>query len=189
MMSSPRALRTLDVLSGLALLIAIGLYLWPVGVLVPNANALFEPKLVTSATNAALNDNEATVVVASNILSGSRRAPTVRYKSADLLPAPDYSMPAAFVTAMNTDSAKGKADEPDAVPSLYGIVNSDGTWRALLRLADSDASPTLLREGERRGSYVVVSIRSNAVVVAGPSGQRTLRLTRGPRTDSTGKSL
>jgi len=188
-MQSPRALRTLDVLSGLALLIALGLYLWPVRVLVPTAAVSPASKLIASAAATTLNDNDATVVVAANILSSGRRAPGVRYTSPDLFPAPDYSMPDAFATAMNTDSAKARSDGLDAVPSLYGIVNSDGTWRALLRLAESDASPVLLREGDRRGSYVVVSIRPNAVVVTGPSGQRTLRLTRASRTDSTGKSL
>ena len=189
MMQSPRSLRTLDVLSGFALLIALGLYLWPVSVSVPSGTTSTESKLVASAARTTSSDNDATVVVASNILSSGRHAPGVRYTSPDLLPAPDYSMPAAFANAMTTDRAKAKADEPDAVPSLYGIVNSDGTWRALLRLAESDASPALLREGDRRGPYVVVSIRPNAVVVAGPSGQRTLRLTRASRTDSTGKSL
>ena len=189
MMQSPRALRTLNALSGLAFLVAIGLFLWPVGVPVPRATATTEAKLVASAANALPNDNDATTVVASNILSSARHVPGVRYTTPDLLPAPDYSMPSAFAPVMNTDSARAKAEAPDAVPSLYGIVNSDGTWRALLRLAESDASPTLLREGDRRGSYVVVSIRPNAVVVAGPSGQRTLRLARPSRTDSTGKSL
>ena len=189
MMQSPRALRTLDGLSGLALLIALGLYLWPVGVQSPDVAAATQPKIVASARVTTLNDNEAAVVVASNILSSGRRAPSVRYISPDLLSVPDYSMPTAFATAASADSMKAAPDEPDAVPSLYGIVNSDGTWRALLRLAEGDASPILLREGDRRGAYVVVSIRPNAVVVAGPSGQRTLRLTRASRTDSTGKSL
>ncbi|MEO7363271.1 MAG: hypothetical protein ABI120_23255 [Gemmatimonadaceae bacterium] len=189
MMQSPRSLRTLDVLSGLGLLIAFGLYFWPVRVSVPSATVATESKFFTGAAATTANENDATVVVASNILSSGRRAPGVRYTSPDLLPGPDYSMPAAFATVTDTDSAKARADEPDAVPSLYGIVNSDGMWRALLRLAESDASPILLREGDRRGSYVVVSIRPNAVVVAGPAGQRTLRLTRASRTDSTGKSL
>ena len=188
MMQSPRALRTLDGLSGLALLIALGLYLWPVGVQSPDVAAATQPKIVASARVTTLNDNEAAVVVASNILSSGRHAPSVRYTSPDLSSAPDYSMPTAFVAA-SADSMKAAPDEPDAVPSLYGIVNSDGTWRALLRLAEGDASPILLREGDRRGAYVVVSIRPNIVVVAGPSGQRTLRLTRASRTDSTGKSL
>lgn len=189
MMQPPRSLQTLDVVSGLALLIALGLYLWPVSVQVPNASTATQPTMVASVRPATSNNNEAEVVVASNILSGGRHAPAVRYTSPDLLPAPDYSMPTAFAAAASAEGIRAADDESDAVPSLYGIVNSDGTWRALLRLAASDASPTLLREGDRRGAYVVVSIRPNAVVVAGPSGQRTLRLTRASRTDSTGKSL
>ena len=187
MMSSPRSLRLLDVASGLALLAALALYLWPVRVSVASVSALSNASPTVAATPVTPNDNEANTVVAENILSSSRHVPSVRYTSPELLPAPDYSV-GLFAASASADSAKTSADDPDAVPSLYGIVNSDGAWRALLRLAESDASPKLLSEGDRRGSYVVVTIRPNAVVVSGPSGQRTLRLTRSVR-DSTGKSL
>ncbi|MEP6832744.1 MAG: hypothetical protein ABJB74_05085 [Gemmatimonas sp.] len=187
MMQSPRSLRFLDVASGLVLLIALALYLWPVNTAVPAATVVVESKVAPSVAPRSASDNDAASVVAANILSSSRHTPKVRYTSPELLPAPDYSVPAAFAPAMNGDSAPAPADAPDAVPSLYGIVNADGTWRALLRLSESDVSPALLREGERRGSYTVVSIRPNAVVVAGPAGQRTLRLTRAARNDSTGK--
>ena len=187
MIISSRSLRTLDAGSGIALLLAAALYFWPVHIAVPVAGPFAGSTTLSSAPASNADDNELATVVASNILSGSRRAPSVRYMSPELMPAVDYSMPAAFAGAVPSDSATVAADELDAVPSLYGIVNSDGTWRALLRLSDSDVSPALLREGDRRGSYRVVSIRPNAVVVAGPSGQRTLRLTRGSRNDSTGK--
>ncbi len=189
MTPSPRAIRPLDMLSAVALLISLGLYLWPVNVAVQGALASNEYKFVAIAASSIANDNDAGLVVSSNILSSGRHAPSVRYTSPDLLPAPDFSLPAAFTVGTAADSSKAATDAPDAVPSLYGIVNSDGAWRALIRLAESDASPVLLREGERRGSYVVVSIRPNAVVVSGPSGQRTLRLNRASRNDSTGKSL
>ena len=80
------------------------------------------------------------------------------------------------------------AVDADAVPALYGTVNTDGVWRALLRLSGSDPNPSLFKEGDQRGGYRVVSIRSNAVVVAGPSGQRTLRLVQPARGDSMGKT-
>lgn len=189
MMLSQRSLRTLDVISGLALLIAATLYLWPVHATVRAAPMVPEPAVAVAESGRMSGENDVAVVVSSNILSSGRHTPSTRYVSPDLMPAPDYSMPAAFAASANADSAKAATQDPDAVPSLYGIVNSDGTWRALLRLDEADPSPMLLREGDRRGTYRVMSIRSNAVVVAGPSGQRTLRLTPVPRNDSTGKSL
>ena len=188
MIQSRKSLRLLDILSGIAILVAVILYVLPVRVSVPAASPMPKANTRPTAPSVVVNDNEAATVVASNILSSSRHAPAVRYISPELLPAVDYTMPPAFATGMNSESPKAAPDDPDAVPSLYGIVNADGTWRALLRLVESDVSPVLLREGDRRGAYVVVSIRPNAVVVAGPSGQRTLRLNRASRSDSTGKS-
>ena len=187
MTSSSRLLRMLDIVSALVLVVAIALFVWPVSVAVPASNSPVEPAPKSVLPAVRTSDNDAASIVAANILSSSRHAPSVRYTSPDLLPATDYSVPAVFAPTVGSDSAKGASEATDAVPSVYGIVNTDGTWRALLRLTESDVSPALLREGDRRGPYQVVSIRPNAVVVAGPSGQRTLRLNRSSRADSTGK--
>lgn len=129
---------------------------------------------------------DAALVVSANVLSGSRKAPSVRYVSPENLPQTGYEMPAAFQPAPSPDVAAGDsaANRTDAVPTLYGIVSNNGTWQALLRLSADDAAPVLLREGDRRGAYRVVSIASDRVVVANSAGQRTLRLAR-PRNDST----
>ncbi len=133
---------------------------------------------------------DALQVANANILSASRRAPQRRYVSPDVATETGFSMPAAFVSAPDSSvvNASTADDDADAVPALYGTVNTDGVWRALLRLSSSDPNPSLLQEGDKRGAYRVVSIRSNAVVVAGPSGQRTLRLARPARGDSMGKT-
>ena len=181
-MSSPR-LMVLDALSILGLIAAAGITMLP-GVLRVTA---VEPEPKTNIAlpivhnNAA--DSNAMTVVAANMLSGSRHAPTVHYQS------PDVDVMQAFtpavVMAKPDSTAANRAANGDVVPGLYGIVNVDGTWRALLRLSNSDANPTLFKEGDRRGAFRVVSILSDRVVLAGASGQRTLRLARSAPGDST----
>lgn len=187
-------LRQLDVLSALLVAVALGLYLWPVGVSAPASDtrervpgAAVLPDNGNSASPNAAPDQAQTIVNA-NILSASRRAPTRRYASPEVAALQEFSMPAAFAPSNQSDAqtADGETND-DRVPAFYGTVNSDGTWRALMRLSNADANPSLFKEGDRRGSYRVVSIRANAVVVAGPSGQQTLRLAAPARGDSIGK--
>ncbi|MGV3711302.1 MAG: hypothetical protein ACO1Q7_20950 [Gemmatimonas sp.] len=197
---SSSARRLLEGFAVLALLAAVALYAIPVRPprpgtpTVPSVNAVpsaqsFEAAAANAqqltASASAATENAASVVNA-NILSGSRRAPASRYVSPDAIPAADFSMPAVFAPTPASDPS-GAGDVDSDVPALYGIVNTNGVWRALLKL-EEQSGPTLLAEGDRRGSYRVVSIRSNAVVVAGTSGQRTLRLSRAAGGDSTGKS-
>lgn len=186
-MMSMRSLRVLDVCSALVLLAAAALYVWPVHASIPEAIAPANAVRSSEPQLRSFDDGDASVVVAANVLSASRRAPSVRYVSPELESSPSYPLPSAFTPSTDTATAAA-ADGEDAVPALYGIVNLDGISRALLRLAESDASPVLLREGDRRGSYRVVSIREREVIVAGPNGQRTLRLPKVSRSDSTGKS-
>lgn len=181
-----RGLASIDILSAMLLVAAIGLYFWPVRITVQPAvaAAVAIPKQIGQYTRAS--GDEAAEIVAANIMSASRRAPASRYVSPERGDVTDYTLPAAFQPAADTSSSK-LSEDADAVPALYGIVNIDGTSRALLRLRESDVSPALMREGDARGSYRVVSIRTNAVIVAGPSGQRTLRMSKAARNDSTGK--
>lgn len=186
---SLRALRRLDIVSMIVIAVAVGIYAWPVSADIAEQAA---PPLAGVALRVTSEPDtlDALQVASANILSASRRAPVRRYLSPDATPASDFSMPAAFATPVDSPGTSNVAtdDDADAVPALYGTVNTDGTWRALVRLSSSDPNPTLLKEGEKRGAYRIISIRSNAVVVAGPSGQRTLRLARPARGDSIGKS-
>ena len=181
-------LRRMDVLSALVLVLAAGIYISPVSITAPETTALTQASMTMPAP-AAADTLDARYVISTNILSASRRAPARRYVSPDLAGATEFSMPTAFapsVDSTNINLATGEGE--DAVPALYGTVQTDGVWRALLRLSGNDANPSLFREGDKRGAYRVVRIRSNAVVVAGPSGQRTLRLAHPARGDSIGKS-
>jgi len=170
------------------LVVAAVLYLWPVSIAAPGAAAQRTASLTKPATVSA-DTLDVALVTNANILSASRRAPTQRYVSPDLASATEFSMPAAFRPSVDSSSASSATvANDDAVPAWYGTVHADGVWRALLRLSANDANPSLFKEGDKRGAYRVVSIRSNAVVVAGPSGQRTLRLAQPARGDSMGKT-
>lgn len=182
-------LKRLDVVSLLIIAAAAAVYVWPVSVADADSAGAPLPSVPLRAISQP-DTLDALRVTRANILSSSRRAPERRYVSPDVASASDYTIPAPFAPPTDPQQASGAAADADqdAVPALYGVVNTDGTWRALLRLSDSDPNPVLLREGDKRGAFRVVSIRSNAVVVAGPSGQRTLRLARPARGDSIGKS-
>lgn len=181
-------LKRLDILSAVLLALAAATYLWPVTVAAPVATQRADSAM-TTAPRLAGDTIDANQVIRANILSASRRAPERRYISPALASATEFSMPAAFAPGADSASVNSAADDTeDAVPALYGTVNTDGVWRALLRLSENDANPSLFREGDKRGAYRVVSIRTNAVVIAGPSGQRTLRLAQPARGDSIRKS-
>ncbi|MBC8087985.1 MAG: hypothetical protein H7Z40_12025 [Phycisphaerae bacterium] len=184
-----RTLRLLDVLSATLFVLAAAVYLWPVSLTAPSTTPRTDARLPTVVREVDNADHVQQVITA-NILSASRRAPERRYLSPSLASETDFSMPAAFAPVTDSTSAAALAqDSDDAVPALYGTVNTDGVWRALLRLSGNDVNPSLFREGDKRGGYRVVSIRSNAVVVAGPAGQRTLRLAQPAPGDSIRKSL
>lgn len=202
-----RTLRLLDSFSALLLLAAVVAYAWPVRVDMTSANsasALTQGATGTTARVAgntssdaiaetsAANASAADAIVSANILSGSRHAPTVRYTSPDRMPDVAYVPPPAFARPAPPDSMTGafaggdtSATGSDPVPSLYGIVHANGAWQALVRLSASDHAATLLREGDTRGAYRIVSIAADRVVIAGSGGERTLRLSRKPRNDST----
>lgn len=183
-----RGIVAIDVVSAILIAVAIALYVWPVRISAPPAPGVAVNLALPSMPIAVASGDEVTSIVASNIMSASRQAPASRYVSPDRMGQPEFTMPAAFLPTPDPATANAESEE-DAIPSLYGIVNIEGTSRALLRLSESDASPVLLREGDKRGAYRVVTIRANAVIVAGPSGQRTLHLSKSARSDSTGKQL
>ncbi|MEO7996722.1 MAG: hypothetical protein ABI852_04710 [Gemmatimonadaceae bacterium] len=188
MKRTTRGITIIDTLSALLLLAAVALYAWPITARVTTAAPVTSAVLPTKTDVSLASGDDVSAITAANILSPVRKAPTTRYVSPDRAGPSDFAMPAAFVPARDSTATENAIDG-DAVPSLYGIVTGEGTSRALLRLSDGDVNPVLLREGDVRGAYRVISIRSNAVIVAGPSGKRTLRLSRSARGDSTGKQL
>jgi hypothetical protein len=200
MSALPRGLRVVDGIAVLMVLAAAGIMIWPARVRVhatiaANETALLPGPRMSSAALDASSDtsHDAAIVVSANILSGSRKAPPSRYVSPDNVAPSTYVLPPAFQHDGNlVDSnilggrANGDAVE-DALPALYGIVSTDGTWRALVRLSTADAIPVLMREGDKRGAYHIVSIAADRVVVANGSGQHILRLSRANLRDSGGR--
>ena len=179
-------LRVLDTLSVLGLISAALIAVMPARI--PVSSSAARAKMSMSFPVGANNTQsaDAATVLAANMLSGSRHEPTVHYRSPDAEVMQAFAPQTVEVKADSTVSdSSGNAD---VIPSLFGIVNNGGTWQALLRLSASDVSPTLLKEGDRRGAYRVVSILPDRVIVAGPSGQRTLRLARTAPSDSTGST-
>lgn len=194
MIRTYRLQRLLDGTTVALVTLAVALYVWPVVVSLPapsDTPVAVIPSLAVDAISSSVAANaEGQSVTSANILSSSRRAPSTRYTSPDRLPAPDYgaafSNPDDFAPSSDTlqaDSASASSTI-DKAPMLYGIVRIGDAAQALVRLSDQDVVPVLLGEGDRHGAYRVTSIRSDAVVVTGPSGTRTLRLMRPTGSDS-----
>ncbi|MDQ6612196.1 MAG: hypothetical protein M3Y64_07165 [Gemmatimonadota bacterium] len=176
-------LRIIDTLSAIGLAVAALVATWPARVTagsVATVNTSVSPLPVIPI---AANTTMATTIVAANIMSSSRRAPAVRYRSPDI-DALQNLAPPPRIAVVDSTIADG-AVSADAVPALYGIVSVDGAPRALLRLSSNDANAALFKEGDRRGAYRVVSILADRVIVISASGQRVLRMARGTARDST----
>lgn len=188
MRSSRRGIAAIDVISAMLLVIAGVLYWLPARIGAAVANPTAASLALPKTTSSSLQSEDVTAIVNANIMSGTRSTPAKRYVSPDRAGPSEFEMPPNFAPARDSVGTES-ADGADAVPSLFGIVNIDGVSRALLRLSERDANPVLLREGDSRGRFRVVSIRSNSVIIAGPTGQRTLRLAKPAHGDSTGKQL
>ena len=193
MSMSSGALRRLDVISALLLVAALAVYVWPISV-GSRGQSQVRVAAVSIPSPVAADTSDAQTVIVANLLSASRRAPLRRYVSPDIAAATEFSMPPAFAPASGSSASDAANDnsandgDDEAVPALYGIVSVSGSPRALLRLSPGDANPSLFGEGDTRGAYRVISIHSSSVVLAGPSGSRTLSLARPARGDSIGKT-
>ena len=181
-----RTLRAIDIAATVGLAAAAVIAFWPASVRLSDqtVRAVCCDKPVPTAqpdTNA-----DASTVVTANILSSSRHAPATRYASPDLQSQTPYIPPAAFAVPTARDSATDASNNIDTAPAVYGIMNMNGAWHALVRLNAADVNPVLLQEGDKRGAFRIISISADRVIVEGPAGQRTLKLSRTQRADSTG---
>ena len=131
-------------------------------------------------------DSSATVMVARNVFSATRRSPTVRFTPPGTdLGAPSSASAAVMPSAMGMDSLSVATGAPvDAAPHLYGIVTEDGVRRALLLLSARGDVPRLFAVGEGSGGFRVVSIVADRVILASAAGTRTLRLVSRASRDS-----
>ena len=72
----------------------------------------------------------------------------------------------------------GASPQPPAkapTPALFGIVNSNGNWSAILQYNNESKS---YRAKEFVGPYQILSITQDAVTLWGPSGRLTLAMGR-----------
>ena len=121
-------------------------------------------------------DRAVEAIVAGNLFAPSRRPPSVRYRPPASVN--DTGVAGESVVADIDRVAMAETVSPgEPVPALYGTMIGAGGATALMRLDSRVATPQLYREGDRAGGYRVVRISEQAVVLAGPSGSITLRLT------------
>lgn len=173
----PRALVTPAGVELVAALLALGaaaVLVWPVSVAVPAASrAMPRPPARPPAIVAV--DSTTGAIVATNLFSGSRRAPRERFRLPGTEPVAE--VPGASLTA--------GAPDTDAGPQLVGVVLGPGVSRALVQLA-SDSTPRLLVVGDRIGRWQLRRIGSDRVELSSASGTRTVRLSRRSPSDSAG---
>jgi len=121
------------------------------------------------------------VVVADNVFSATRRAPTVRF----MVPGQDAVPGMSPANALMQSPGAATGDRPaDALPRLSAIVAANGERRALLQFVASDGAPRLYRVNDVHAGYRIVRIDSDRVVLASRAGTRTLRLSQRAIPDS-----
>lgn len=101
-------------------------------------------------------------IIGANIFSAARTPPGRRYDPVNL----DGSEGPAGVTEMTVESPP-----PLALPQLFGTVLGPAGAMALMQGDSSDGPGRLFREGDRIGQFRIVKVKSNSVIVSGPSGR------------------
>ncbi|MEI6740756.1 MAG: hypothetical protein WCK74_10665 [Gemmatimonadaceae bacterium] len=119
--------------------------------------------------NVAAMHDAAERVIHGDIFSSTRRAPSVAFVE----PGRADATPAAPMAPMATDTAPSLTAD---FPVLSGIVTVNGERQALLQLRADDGAPRLYRVGSTHAGYQLLAIDRDAVILSGPTGRRTLRL-------------
>ncbi len=101
-------------------------------------------------------------IVAANIFSAKRTAPSRRYDPANL-DGPDVSSGAPDMAMESPPQV--------ALPQLFGTVVGPAGAMALMQGDSSDGPGRLFREGDRIGQFRIVKVKTNSVIVSGPSGR------------------
>ncbi len=173
--------RTLDLLAGVSVVVALALITWPTSTVVqPIAPNVARTNVSPAATVDGSQSQPSAQIVDGNIFSATRRAPTVRFVPPGTEPAGTAPAASEMLAGIAGDNTAAVAD----LPRLFGIIAQDGRRRALLQLPGADSVPRLLDIGDRRGRYRVVSISDDRVVLASSTGSRTLRLVARTSPDS-----
>lgn len=115
------------------------------------------------------------VLVRTNLFSATRRAPTQRFA----VPGQELATPALVPEAAAPSSASYSVQ-------LFGVMDVDGSRRALLQAGSTDSVPRVVQAGDRIGGYRVRRILADRVELSSASGTRIVRLQRRPVSDSSG---
>lgn len=118
--------------------------------------------------------------VATNLFSGSRRAPTDRFRLPGLAPDPGLMDRPSDVSAMSVPLASDVVE-----PVLLGVVRANGSRQALIGFSSPDSASRLVGIGGRVGGYRVRAIGADHVDLQSSAGSRTLRLPRPSPSDSS----
>lgn len=108
-------------------------------------------------------------IVAANIFSASRTPPGRRYNPAD----DELSDPGESAAPMNIV-------EVSAPPHLFGTVVGPAGAMALMQSDSAGGPGRLYREGEKIGSYRLLKVKANSVIMSGPSGRLEIQVQRSP---------
>ncbi len=153
-------------LLGLAVIVfAAGLALWVWNPLPPSESREVREQ-GHAATAAVTTGREGQVdisgIVAANIFSATRAAPSRRYDPGNL-EGSDVSSGAPEMAM--------QSQPQEALPQLFGTVLGPAGAMALMQGDSSDGPGRLFREGDRIGQFKIVKVKTNSVIVSGPSGR------------------
>ncbi len=177
--------RLLDVGASAVLLVAVALWFWPtstrgpVGAVDASGNGGSASTVAQAEDPPAPSvvpvsaDSQVGQVVAGNIFSATRRAPTTAFVMPGQRAAAEVAAMAGVMAGVMDGNAG--ADSAEVLPRLTGIVSVGGERRALLQLV-ADVAPRLYRVGETDAGYRIVSIETDRVVLSGRRGARTVHL-------------
>ena len=169
-----RAELALRALAAIFAIVGIGAVLWRPSVTAGDvAPAVFDSTTRTGLRLASVDAKAGQTIVDGNIFSAARAAPAVRYSP--------FESDSGSVAATIPDSSMvgtGEVPPDDGVPQLLGTVVGPRGGSALMRLDPATPGAQLYHEGDRGGSYRVVKINEQSVVLSGPRGQLVLRLRR-----------
>ena len=117
------------------------------------------------ATPDSAEQDAGPMVVASDIFSATRAAPTQR-----------YNPNAGDAESQPVGAGSVSPYSYEALPRLSGVVRGPAGTLALMQPDSEGASGRLYRTGDRIGGYRVVRIDDSSVVVAGQRGRVRIRV-------------
>ena len=152
-------------------LVVAGVFFWLKEPVIPRVSippALESGSLARGAAGPTNSSVDANAIVAFNMFSASRAAPTAR-----------YTPPGAGGMASDASDASMQSEPaaPSAPPPrVYGTMTGPNGATALIEGDSAGSSSRLYREGDRVGAWRIVKILPSSVVVTGPAGRVSLKV-------------